>query len=301
MANDPEKTAIVRLDTLLKSDDDHREAFLTVLGGVERGRAHRLPYGSTLIGRSRKADLFLDDEGISRNHAEVILHSDGRAEVRDCGSTNGTWLGTERLTDAPRPLAEGDKIRLSTEVVLRFDLQDRIEQGVLQHLYDAAVRDGLTGAYNQRHFAERLEQEHAWALRSHAPLSLILLDLDHFKLVNDTYGHDAGDAVLRTLAQRIDRHLRKGEIFARYGGEEFVVLMRDTPLDAAVKAAERLRLLIESEPVTFGGNKIAVTVSIGVASTSKSGPETAHGLFARADHQLYKAKRAGRNRVAHSS
>lgn len=300
MANDSEKTAVVRLDSLIRADDDHPEAFLTVLGGVERGRAHRLPYGSTLIGRSRKADLFLDDEGISRTHAEVILHSDGRAEVRDCGSTNGTWLGADRLSDKPTPLSEGDKIRLSNDVVLRYDLQDRIEQGVLQHLYDAAVRDGLTGAYNQRHFTERLEQEHAWSRRGQTPLSLILLDLDHFKQVNDTYGHDAGDAVLRNIAHRIDRHLRKGEIFARYGGEEFVVLMRDAKLDAAVKAAERIRALIAADPVPFGGHNIRVTVSIGVASTSQGGFENAHALFARADHQLYNAKRAGRNRVSPS-
>jgi diguanylate cyclase (GGDEF)-like protein len=167
-------------------------------------------------------------------------------------------------------------------------------------MYDAALQDGLTRAFNKRHFLDRLAIEVAYARRHTAPLTLLMLDVDHFKQVNDRYGHLAGDHVLVQLAQIIEGERREEDLFARYGGEEFAVLCRGVSLGAALIFAERVRGLVQGATFEHQGVKMPVTVSIGVAVHTAAAPDGATQLVADADAALYSAKRGGRNRVVAS-
>ncbi len=160
------------------------------------------------------------------------------------------------------------------------------------------IIDGLTGAYNKRYFAENLEKEIPRCTRHQRPLSLLMFDIDHFKRINDDHGHLTGDFVLREMARRVRTRVRKEEVFARYGGEEFVITLPEATADQATKVAEDVRKLVASDPFEFEGEKIAVTISVGVATTME---ETPVDTFIKiADDNLYKAKRGGRNRVISS-
>ena len=187
--------------------------------------------------------------------------------------------------------------KLGTNVVLKFTWADALEEEVQQRLYDNAVRDALTHTWNRRYFNERLAQEFSFAHRHQRPLSLLVIDLDHFKQVNDRFGHAAGDQVLRAIAARVQTDLRDEDVLARFGGEEFTVLLRDCLLVDAMAVAERIRRRVASTPVPFEGRPVPVTISVGVACTAEEQMDSSQRLFSRADQRLYKAKREGRNRV----
>jgi two-component system cell cycle response regulator len=163
-------------------------------------------------------------------------------------------------------------------------------------LADQAARDGLTGLFNRRELDTRAGQAVALADRHNRPFSCLLLDIDHFKQVNDTHGHAAGDTVLREAAQRICDASRISDIVGRYGGEEFVVLLPETDADAAVITADKLRALLAATPVMAGTTSIAVRASIGVAAWG-TGMRTPSDLYAAADEALYRAKDLGRDRT----
>ncbi|HMK57113.1 MAG TPA: diguanylate cyclase [Dissulfurispiraceae bacterium] len=161
------------------------------------------------------------------------------------------------------------------------------------------VRDYLTGIYNRKFFMERFVEELAWAARYQEPLSFIILDIDHFKKINDTYGHSCGDEVLRQLSKTLTSTLRAHDIVARYGGEEFVVLLSNTGAEESLTVAEKLRITVQESDFFCQENsvKLPVTVSIGVASTDSGFDLNPDNMIVKADHALYEAKAAGRNRV----
>lgn len=168
----------------------------------------------------------------------------------------------------------------------------------LQYALEHAAHDALTGLFNRRYFERRLKEEHAHAKRHKRPFALVMIDLDHFKLVNDTYGHAAGDRVLRHVGKVISGQLREDDVSCRYGGEEFVLLLRGTTEDAARIVADRLRQNLAARPIALGAkNKLCnVTCSAGVAAADHQN-DFAEDVVARADAALYRAKRSGRNRV----
>jgi diguanylate cyclase (GGDEF)-like protein len=213
-------------------------------------------------------------------------------------SANGTLLNGQRVERAV--LHDGDKIQVGSTTILKFTYADRLEEDFQQKMYEAALHDGLTRAYTKRYFLDRLPTEVAYARRHATPLSLLMMDVDHFKTVNDTHGHPAGDYVLVLLAQLISTALRTEDLFARYGGEEFVVLCRGVALDNAALLAERLRGRIEGAAFEYQETPIPVTISIGVASYVEQA-DAGTKLIAEADAALYEAKRSGRNRVVRSS
>ncbi len=175
--------------------------------------------------------------------------------------------------------------------------QNLADMAVLNRtLEQAALTDSLTGLPNHRYAQDRLNEEWAASSRSGSPLTLMILDLDHFKHINDTHGHDAGDAVLREVAARLRKSLRTMDVVCRIGGEEFLVLCRDTDARNAPMIAERLRKSIESACVDSGGTDIRVTVSIGVASKDAHTAD-AQALVKNADLAIYQSKNAGRNRA----
>jgi diguanylate cyclase (GGDEF)-like protein len=255
----------------------------------------RLPLraGEATLGRDAGCDLVLEADDVSRRHARVRADA-GRHVVEDLGSTNGTWVGDDRLA-APRPLASGDHVRLGS-VVLKYLAGDGLEA-----LYHAEVRrlaeeDPLTGLANRGAFTAALGRELARARRHARPLSLLLLDLDHFKAVNDRHGHPAGDAVLRAVAAAVGPLVRPEELFARIGGEELALVLPDAPLQGALAFGEKIRRAIEALAVEHAGATIRITVSIGAAvlAPDDASPDA---LVARADAKLYEAKQGGRNRV----
>jgi diguanylate cyclase (GGDEF)-like protein len=158
--------------------------------------------------------------------------------------------------------------------------------------------DLLTGMYNRRHLDEQLARQHSGARRHGHELGLILLDIDHFKRVNDTYGHAAGDRVLCEFADRLTRQLRATDIAGRWGGEEFLVIVPDTDLDGAMHVAERIRVATAASAVTFDGHAISITVSGGCVVGPTASPDE---LVSTADARLYVAKDSGRNRIVASA
>jgi two-component system cell cycle response regulator len=269
-------------------------AYLVVMAGSNLGEMYKLDKGKLVIGRGDKADLRLVDDGISRDHA-CIVNENGKMMLEDMGSTNGTFCNGNRVTR--QVLSEGDKILLGSTTILKFSYHDQLEEAFQRQMSESALRDGLTRAYNKRYFGERIESELQYSLRHDTPLSLIFLDIDHFKRINDVHGHQAGDQVLVQLATLVMSMLGDDEAFARYGGEEFAIIARGTDGSKAEALAERLRASVEAHPFAFGDAPIPVTVSVGVSYAPGLSIATAVDFVARADEALYAAKRAGRNRV----
>jgi len=269
-------------------------AVLTIVGGTETGRILSLSGGLRFtLGRRASSTHRIDDASISGTHASVIA-TGTEYVVNDEGSTNGTYVNGQRITE-PTPLRDGDRVQLGP-IVLLFSRVHSVEEEALKRTYDAVMRDSLTGAFNRKHLMERLESELAFAKRHRAPLSLIVFDVDHFKQLNDTHGHLAGDAVLKSIVATLTRSVRTEDVVARYGGEEFVVTARQIPIDVATQVANRLRAAVAEAAVPFAGRDLHVTMSGGVASLACVGESAdALGLLALADRRLYSAKRAGRN------
>jgi two-component system cell cycle response regulator len=277
-------------------------AVLTVQGGPEAGRVLPLHRDKpNVLGREESdCTITFEDARLSRVHARIISVN-GEWMLTDQGSTNGTFVNDVRV-EKHSQLADGDRVVLGGSVSLRFALVTEEERQALMRVYEAAMRDGLTGVLNRKALDQRLEAEIAFAVRHDAALSVVMLDVDHFKLVNDTHGHPAGDAVLREVAARLTDALRIEDVVGRYGGEEFLIVARDINLDQGAQLAERMRALIDSSPVVFEGKAIAVSASFGVASLACSGAaRDASALLAIADARLYEAKHAGRNRVVAGS
>ena len=163
-------------------------------------------------------------------------------------------------------------------------------------LSEQAIRDPLTSLYNRRYLEETIEREVHRADRENLPLSIIMLDLDHFKQVNDTYGHDAGDLMLKMLSGLLQKECRKGDVACRYGGEEFCIIMPGAPLEIASERAERWRILFSQQSMKYKNKTVHATASFGVATYPHHGLD-GRQVIASADQALYVAKQNGRNQV----
>ncbi|MEQ9321353.1 MAG: GGDEF domain-containing protein [Polyangiaceae bacterium] len=294
--DDLESTRVSDIDKLreeLTRRTQRDRAYLIVLAGTEVGKMFKLDEGETVIGRSHRADIRIDDDSISRMHVKLAL--DGTSvSIEDLNSSNGTLVnGTKINTEQ---LRDGDKIRVGETTILKFTFHDRLDESFKQKMYNAALRDPLTKAYNKKYFVDQLGVEIAYAKRHRTPLSLVIFDLDHFKRINDTYGHVAGDMVLMELAELVQAMLRTEDVFARYGGEEFAIILRGIALSDAGVLAERLRAAVEQRPFVNSGQRLPVTVSVGVAEFDEQ-VEDSIGLVEAADGALYAAKQSGRNKV----
>jgi two-component system cell cycle response regulator len=269
-------------------------ATLTLVSGPNAGAIFPLLLDDNVIGRTKDCAIRIEDPGISRRHARIVRRGPEAYFLEDLGSRNGTFIRGNRVTT--QALGEGDRLALGPAVEFRFGFTDEAEEGLLRRLYESSVLDPLTGAYNRKHFSERLSSELAYVKRHKTPLSMLMFDLDHFKRVNDTHGHLGGDHVLRTVSALVKKTLRAEDVFARYGGEEFAVIARGIDVDKALLFAERVRTVVEAARIDFNGTRVPVTISVGVASVACVGDPSPEGLIAKTDERLYAAKRGGRNR-----
>ncbi len=287
-------TKLSSLETDLRSRKQQVHAYLVVLAGSNVGEMHRIEGPETVIGRAMNTNLRLNDDGISRRHCRV-LQIGGKVVIEDLGSANGTLVNGDLVHH--QELKDGDKIRLGANTMLKFTYQDKLDERFQQQMYDAALRDGLTRVYNKKFFLDRLETEFAYAKRHKTMLSLVMFDVDHFKKINDSYGHLAGDAVLVRLAGITQGMVRTEDVLARYGGEEFAVICRGIPLLNAGILGERLRTAVEQAVFEFQDRRLPVTISVGVAALPEAQASSPQELVGHADSALYEAKKTGRNRV----
>jgi two-component system cell cycle response regulator len=266
--------------------------------GPDLGKKITLHETETLIGRGEGCEITVDLENVSRRHC-ALLQQNGEIFLRDEGSTNGTWLNNVEIKSKTR-LASGDLIKVGSAIFkfLSTELGElgSIEARYHEEIYRLTIVDGLTQVHNKRYLLEFLEREMTRCSRHGRALSLLLLDIDNFKQVNDNLGHLAGDAVLRDLAALLKTRVRKDELLARYGGEEFVLVLPETVRANALVLAERLRRLVESHRFSFEGKRLPITFSAGVAELSGTNQSVLSFLRA-ADEKLYEAKHRGRNQV----
>lgn len=270
-----------------------RSACLVQLRGGDMGRRFELQQQAMDIGRDPSSDIVLESDSVSRRHARIEPSAGGHRVV-DNLSTNGTYLNNEPV-QGEAPLRSGDYVQIG-EAIFKYLAGDEIENAYHEEIYRLTIEDGLTQTANKRALTDFLEKEFARAKRYERALSVVLFDLDHFKRINDEYGHLMGDYVLREVAKVIKTRVRREEMFARYGGEEFCIVLPEMSLEDAMRFAETVREMVEVHPFKFENNNVHVTVSIGVATVTEemARPEA---LILAADQNLYRAKRSGRNRV----
>lgn len=278
-----------------EKEANDKPACLVVVGGDLNGTIFDLEPNITSVGRSPECTISVDFRGISRKHFQIELKN-SIATVTDLGSSNGTYVNNIKL-DAPKNISKGDMIKIGG-AAFKYIPEGDPERLTYDKLHLEANTDGLTSCFNKTYFNNSLAALFRKAQTRNIDLSLIVFDLDHFKNLNDTYGHDAGDYVLKELAGIIRNNgVRDEDVFARYGGEEFVILLPETKLKQAIEIAERLRILIEQHQFMYEAKRLPVTASIGVADYV-SNMSNSTELFKRADSAVYTSKNGGRNQVS---
>ncbi|MGK5088589.1 GGDEF domain-containing protein [Bdellovibrionota bacterium FG-2] len=273
-----------------------QEACLIIIRGTPQGHRFFLTQNEMFIGRDPAADISLSDQSISRKHARIEKKT-GKVILTDLGSSNGSFINDKRVTaNTPMTLAKEDMVKLGN-FILKFLPAGEFETLAWGEMDLGKNTDPMTQIYNKGYLLEALDSEFKRAKALHTDFSMIFFDLDHFKKVNDTYGHDAGDYVLKEFTQLVrSSYLRPKDVFARYGGEEFVILLAKTNAQQASDIAERIRAAVEAHAFVYEGKRLSVTTSLGVAelTAEMDSPQT---LLKTTDKALYSAKTGGRNRV----
>lgn len=287
-----EQTAIVQVQVPQAPAKATSRPYFIVIAGPAVGEMHPLDDGELVIGRAAGCQIRVNDQGVSRRHARIVVDGE-HVRIADLGSVNGTLVNGDVVTESI--LNDGDKIRIGSTTILRFAYHDAHDEAFQRNLLEGVRRDGLTKAFRKGYFFERLEREIAFARRHGTPLTVLMLDADHFKAINDDFGHPAGDAVLTELARRLMSVTRSEDIVARYGGEEFAIACRGISAEQGARLAQRLLVAVRSRP--FAGIDRPVTISIGIAEYQHG--QTPEELIDAADRLLYQAKRRGRDRAVH--
>jgi two-component system cell cycle response regulator len=275
--------------------------FIMVNGGIP-GAMLQLSGSGTRIGRAGDNTIQLPETSISRYHAFLGIDDTGQIRLSDLRSTNGTFLNGKRIpVDTPICVQDGDRIQFGSEIVVKFVRPDPCEERFQRELFERTVRDSLTGLYNRGYFLSEVGRiGDRGALRG-LGLAVLMIDIDHFKAINDSHGHLVGDQVLREVAGVLRNSMRGDDLISRFGGEEFVAALPVSAPEQAAGRAERLRAHLASRPLLVTGRTVRVTVSIGVSYAPAGRPRSVPAMIAAADRGLYQAKNGGRDRVVFGS
>ena len=289
------KTRITPLSEVGQPEADAEDCLVIIYSPDAHNLGKRQVLGNeTLrIGRERGNQIVLPSDSVSRRHCRIDRRK-ASWFIKDLGSTNGTYVNDELVEEYQ--LRRGDQVKVGDTIFKYLSGQD-VEAQYHETIYRMTITDGLTNVHNKRYLIETLERELPRATRHARPLSLCMFDLDHFKQVNDNFGHIAGDYVLKEVASAVRSRLRPDDIIARYGGEEFALLLPETDLPGARVIAEELRKIIAERVFDFEGERIPVTISVGCTQLKSDDESDPLRLIKSADNKLYEAKRTGRNKV----
>lgn len=287
------KTRVTTLEELRPAKDGH-DCLVVIYSSDPRqfGKRYVLGDDPLTVGRGHENRIVLDNDSVSRRHCRVERRG-ASWHVVDLDSTNGTYVNDDQVTEYQ--LRRGDQVKIG-DTIVKFLSGSDLEAQYHETIYRMTIIDGLTQVHNKRYLMETLEREIPRARRHARPLSVVMFDIDHFKGINDTFGHLAGDYVLKELATLVKGRLRPDDIVARYGGEEFCALLPETAVQGASSIAEDLRRRVQERRFVFEGETIPVTVSLGCAELA--GDQDVLLLLKAADEKLYESKRSGRNRVS---
>ncbi|MCU7834764.1 MAG: GGDEF domain-containing protein [gamma proteobacterium symbiont of Taylorina sp.] len=291
-----DKVTVIHKNLILEDPAYSKEITLkpviSVIHGIDKGRI--FPFTSSVtIGRGSNADFIINDEQISRIHIKVTLKANAFI-IEDMGSTNGTYIEGNKINNLTA--VAGSVVHIG-ESKLVFSLKSEAQIDTEKELYKAAATDALTEISSRLWFMKRADEEIVYARNTDLPLTMIMLDIDFFKKVNDNYGHLAGDYILKQLAAILLKHKRKNDLLGRYGGEEFILLLKDLTAEEAVLISERIRQAVESAEFIYRDHKIPITISMGVCSMQGDNLVDLTNCILIADKLLYKAKENGRNKV----
>lgn len=291
-----EKTVVVQQNSENTSSGNARSnPILLQYDGGAAGKRFVLTAEEIVIGRrADKVQVWIDDSSVSREHCRITFQGT-QARVTDLGSLNHTYINDQVIMQSAE-LCHGDMLRVGN-VRLRYFAHGSADQLLFDRIYRMAVQDRMLEIFRKEYVLERLEEEFRLARSSGGSLSLIFFDLDKFKVINDTFGHDAGDHVLKEVCHLVKSHLRPNDVFGRYGGEEFCIVLPQTDLNEAFQFAEGVRLACENTIIEYEGVIIPVTLSMGVAAISAE-VAAPIDLLKLADTLVYKSKQEGRNRVS---
>ncbi len=289
----PERRTVVGHTNPAK-DPDEKHPSLIILSGRDFGRQYFLEKGESSIGRDEDCAIRLDDTRVSRKHSKIVGDPSGPYfKVIDLDSTNGTFLNDKPIKEAV--LTDGDRIRIGY-TVLKYAIRDIAEIEYENKIYRMATTDALTRLCTREYFMQQYSDVFYLSERYQRPFSLMMVDIDDFKSINDTYGHPMGDLVLEQIGRMVLAVIRHEDFAGRYGGEEFVVVLPETAPEHARNPAERLRRSVESYRFHTGSKPFSVTISIGIATFPNHGVTMAE-LIRKADMALYEAKKSGKNAV----
>ena len=274
---------------------------LTIIDGneIDFGKHFLLEKNKILLGRDDTNDISINDEKISKVHCEISIIKSSQSQgieqisIKDLDSTNGTYVNSELIGQIR--LHAGAKIKIGATVLL-LSYNDELEKEYQAKLFNYAVRDTLTGLYNKRFIINELENISRIARRSSRIFSIIIIDIDDFKQINDFYGHLSGDEYLKNIAELFTQSLREQDIAGRIGGEEFLIILPETPIAGAFQLAVRIRKNVEDFVLNYLNFKIKTTISAGVCQYENTIKDVNELLYI-ADQALYEAKRSGKNNV----
>jgi len=267
--------------------------YLIIVYGDNVGKIYPLDKNTITIGRSDEFDIQLPDSSCSREQAIIEFNDNNKPVLKDLDSTNGTFVNGSKITEIN--IEDGDKIMFGVSSVFKFAIQDSLEAEFQMKLYESSINDHLTGAFNKKYFLDTLSKEFSYSLRHQSSLGLLMLDIDFFKKINDTYGHIVGDIVLKEVVKRIENNLRNEDILCRYGGDEFAVIFRDFKSGFVKITAERIRLFFDGKSINCKDHKVNISVSIGTATIDNENVSTPEDMIEIADANLYQAKHSGGN------
>ncbi len=271
----------------------NRQPMLVVLHGPLLGKTFTIEQPVLTIGRSSQCDIQIEDDNVSRKHAEINFR-DGLVWLTDLQSTNGSYVNSKRVSEIP--LNDGDLVLIG-RVLFKFIHSSLVENRFFGQMYSLATTDFLTGIANRQQIINLLEQEFNRARRYDRPLSVLIYDIDRFKEINDTYGHLAGDQMLIESSRIVKDHLRLEDHYGRLGGDEFLVICPETPVEHALALGKRIQVVLSKTDFLVKDKIVFFTISVGAAALSlKVASPDEFSLLA--DQALYRAKNAGRNQCA---